>query len=93
MIRHFKGSRSIGFWSFFMFGLERNQQSDDPDEQKLTVFRCLKDRYTGQSTGKTFGLSYDVETGRLFECALPEGGGDKPMFQPHAPQRPPVEEY
>jgi twinkle protein len=93
MIRHFKGSRSIGFWSFFMFGLERNQQSDDPDEQKLTVFRCLKDRYTGQSTGKTFGLTYDVETGRLFECALPEGGGDKPMFQPHAPQRPPVEEY
>jgi twinkle protein len=93
MIRHFKGSRSIGFWSFFMFGLERNQQADSEEERKLTIFRCLKDRYTGQSTGKTFGLNYDVETGRLFECALPDGGDDKPMFQPHAQQRPPVEEY
>jgi twinkle protein len=29
MIRHFKGSRAIGFWCHFMFGLERNQQDQD----------------------------------------------------------------
>jgi twinkle protein len=71
-IRHFKGARAIGFWSYYMFGLERNQQATDPEERKLTTFRCLKDRYTGQSTGKTFGLSYDESTGLLFECPIPE---------------------
>lgn len=68
MIRHFKGSRAIGFWSHFMFGLERNQQADDPAEQKLTTFRVLKDRYTGNSTGQTFDLTYDETTGILAEA-------------------------
>ena len=31
-IRQFKGSRAIGYWSYFMFGMERNQQSDCADE-------------------------------------------------------------
>ncbi|MFA7168907.1 MAG: DnaB-like helicase C-terminal domain-containing protein [Sphaerochaetaceae bacterium] len=67
MIRHFKGSRSIGFWSYFMFGLERNQQAEDEIERQTTTLRILKDRYTGQATGKTLLLGYDSETGRLFE--------------------------
>jgi twinkle protein len=71
MIRHFKGSRSIGFWSHFMFGLERDQQSDDLDERTLTTFRVLKDRYTGRGAGVTFGLRMDMETGRLYEAQLP----------------------
>lgn len=80
MVRHFKGSRAIGFWSFFMFGLERDQQAEDPERRKITTFRVLKDRYTGQATGKTFGLSYDEATGRLFECELPkEGESDSPF--------------
>lgn len=65
MIRHFKGSRAIGFWSDFMFGLERNQQADDEAERKITVLRCLKDRNTGNATGRTFRFSYDENTGRL----------------------------
>lgn len=65
MIRHFKGSRSIGFWSFFMFGLERNQQAEDEDERRTTTLRVLKDRYTGQATGRTIRLHYDDRTGRL----------------------------
>lgn len=69
-IRHFKGSRSIGFWSYFMFGLERDQQSDDETKRHITTFRVLKDRYTGQSTGEKFGLAYDKQTGMLYECAL-----------------------
>jgi twinkle protein len=64
MIRHFKGSRAIGFWSHFMFGLERDQQDQ---ETPWTTFRVLKDRYTGTSTGKTFELSYDSTTGLLHE--------------------------
>jgi twinkle protein len=67
MIRHFKGSRAIGFWSHFMFGMERNQQDDDPAARSTTTFRILKDRYTGQATGKTFLLGYDAEKGRLYE--------------------------
>lgn len=67
MIRHFKGSRSIGFWSYDMFGLERDQQADDEAERGTTTFRCLKDRYTGQPVGKTFHLRYDEDTGMLYE--------------------------
>jgi twinkle protein len=67
MIRHFKGSRSIGFWSFFMFGLERNGQSEDYEERTTTTLRILKDRYTGQATGQVILLGYDTETGLLYE--------------------------
>lgn len=65
MIRHFKGSRAIGFWSHFMFGLERDQQADTEEERKTTTLRILKDRYTGKATGKTVPLIYDEETGIL----------------------------
>jgi twinkle protein len=67
MIRHFKGSRAIGYWSYFMFGLERDQQAEDEKDRQTTTFRILKDRLTGQSTGKTFLLGYDPETGILYE--------------------------
>ncbi|PBB68162.1 DNA primase [Mesorhizobium sp. WSM4312] len=66
MIRHFRGSRSIGFWSFFMFGLERDQQHEDPIIAATTIFRILKDRFTGNATGKTINLGFESETGRLF---------------------------
>lgn len=66
-IRHFKGARAIGFWSYFMFGLERDQQADDPSERSTTTFRVLKDRYTGQATGLTIKLGYDHTKGLLFE--------------------------
>ena len=75
--KHFRGSRSIGFWSHYMFALERDKQSDDP-----TVFRCLKDRYTGDAAGLTFGLCYDTTTGLYDECELPSKDDNKPGFDP-----------
>lgn len=66
-IKNFKGSRAIGFWSYFMFGLERDQQSEDEDERSTTIFRVLKDRYTGQATGALIRLGYDRLTGRLYD--------------------------
>lgn len=63
----FKGSGAIVFWSHFLFGLERNQQADDPDERNTTTFRVLKDRNTGLSTGLTFKMFYDHKTGRWVE--------------------------
>ena len=76
MIRHFKGSRAIGFWSYFMIGLERNQQAEDEDERNTTTVRVLKDRYTGQSTGFTFHLTYKHGNGRL------EVSDSPPEFEP-----------
>ncbi|MEW5249931.1 toprim domain-containing protein [Microbulbifer sp. 2201CG32-9] len=73
----FRGSRSIAYWSHFMFGIERNKQSSDP-----TIFRVLKDRYTGDAAGLKFGLQYDLNTGLLHECDLPEkGSADKHGFK------------
>lgn len=71
-IRHFKGSRAIGFWSYFMFGLERDQQHDDPVVRQTTTLRILKDRYTGQSTGEVIYLGYDKDTGLLAVTTKPE---------------------
>lgn len=72
MIKHFKGSRAIGFWAHFMFGMERNQQSEDEEERGRTTFRILKDRYTGDATGQVIYLGYDRENGRLFETSAPD---------------------
>jgi twinkle protein len=66
-MRHFKGSRSIGAWSHFAFGLERDQQARDIDERHTLLVRVLKDRFTGQATGETFELGYDMKTGLLYE--------------------------
>jgi twinkle protein len=68
MIRHFKGSRAIGYWCHFMFGLERSQQEEDEVKRSTTTFRCLKDRYTGSGTGKTVFLRYEQSTGLLSEA-------------------------
>ena len=66
-VKHFRGSNAIGMWSHFMFGLERNQQAEDEADRSLTTLRCLKDRNTGQATGKTVLLTYDASTGLLAE--------------------------
>lgn len=71
-IRHFKGARAIGFWAHFMFGMERDQQAEDPKVRMTTLLRFLKDRYTGQATGAVLYLGYDTETGRLFITEAPD---------------------
>lgn len=75
--RHFRGSRSIGFWSDFMFGIERDKQ----DTEGVTTFRVLKDRFTGDGNGTLFGLAYDRVTGRLNECDLPSEEPDSPFTE------------
>lgn len=87
MIRHFKGSRSIGFWCHFMFGLERDQQAEDHEERTTTTLRVLKDRVTGRATGKTFAYGFDEYTGRLYAkdfsdsegFPTEDGDGDDPF--------------
>ena len=80
MIRHFKGSRAIGFWCHYMFGMERDQQHKDEAMRSITTFRILKDRYTGNSTGQVLYFGYDRDTGTLFEVDakdLPNAHGFK----------------
>ena len=67
MLRHFRGSRAIGFWTHFAFGLERNQQEENLNARLTTTLRCLKDRYTGAAAGQTLFFKYDQETGRSIE--------------------------
>jgi twinkle protein len=89
MIRHFKGSRAIGQWSSFMFGLERNQQEENEKLRHVSLLRILKDRYTGQGTGTVIPLGYDTDTGRLkqldsnpFDDETPEA---KPQWDEDSP--------
>jgi twinkle protein len=58
----------LGFGCHYAFGLERNQQAEDLVTRLTTIFRCVKDRYTGQANGETFLLRYDRETGMLDEA-------------------------
>lgn len=64
-LNQFRGSNGIGMFSFFVFGLERNQQAEDEADRCKTTVRSVKDRHTGNSLGKTQTLIYDTLTGTL----------------------------
>lgn len=68
MAKHFKGSRSIIYWSHGMFGLERDTQAEDEELRSIATLRCLKDRFTGNATGQTWTMRYDRDTGLLNEA-------------------------
>jgi twinkle protein len=65
ILKQFRGSNGIGMYSSFVMGLERNQQADTLEERCTTTLRCVKDRKTGSSTGKTQALIYDQISGTL----------------------------
>jgi len=71
--KHFKGSRSILYWSHLLLGLERDTQ----DQTNSAVLRVLKDRYTGQANGTLIRLKYDEKTGLLSERSAAEAHGFK----------------
>ena len=58
-----RGSHSIAQLSDMVIGLERDQQSDNPN---VTTIRVLKNRFSGD-TGEAGYLLYDRDTGRLTE--------------------------
>lgn len=90
---HFKGSRTIIFWSAFMFGLERNTQAENKKERQWVRFRVVKDRWTGKSGGAVLHFGYDEDSGLLVPVdhgpdiqktsrfgAVASGAGDAPDF-------------
>ena len=70
-LSHLRGSQSIAQLSDCVVALERDQQSDDPQEANTTHIRVLKSRYTGD-VGMAAHLIYDKETGRLKETFIDE---------------------
>lgn len=66
MIRHFKGSRAIGFWAHTMLGLERFQQHEDPELRRVSILRVLKHRPVGSAVGEVDFIKFDPVTG-LYE--------------------------
>ena len=62
-----RGSHAIAQLSDIVIGLERNQQSDNPN---TTTIRVLKNRFTGD-TGEAGQLYYSRDTGRLTEDSTP----------------------
>jgi twinkle protein len=83
-LRHFRGSGGIVMWASFVIVLERNQQGDE-EERKLTTMRMLKDRKTGDSTGSTRTLAYNVLNGRLEEFASTFEKANNQSEDPEAP--------
>jgi twinkle protein len=74
--KHFRGSRALQFWSYFMWGIERDKLNKDPSVRSRTTIRNIKDRYTGDCDGRTFRLEYDRETGRLIDKGEFQEGAD-----------------
>jgi twinkle protein len=68
-LSHLRGSNSIAQISDCVIALERNQQSDDPQEANTTHMRVLKSRYTG-NVGMATHLLYNNDTGRLSEVDM-----------------------
>lgn len=64
-LNQFRGSNAIGMSSSFVFGIERDTQAEDAIERTKDTFRVVKDRYTGNSNGKTKVLFYDTIHGTL----------------------------
>lgn len=77
-LRHFKGSRAMGAWPHYSFGLERNTQHEDKALRNYSTLRCVKDRYTGRANGNTMCLRYDLATGQLVESEFPESARREP---------------
>lgn len=82
-IRHFIGSRAIGFWSHVMLGIERNQQDEDEFERTVNTVRVLKARGAAKGVGKTFRFAYDYTTG-LLSPAPPKDEAASYGFKPVA---------
>lgn len=75
----FAGGKAATQYANFVFGIERDQQSDE-DDKDYSLLRGLKDRYTGRATGKTLGFFYDTTTGQKHEVEHQ----DKSLTKGHA---------
>lgn len=78
-LKHLRGSRSIAYWSTFVFGGERDQQAEDVVARSTATMRIVKDR-EGGNTGEVFFLRYDQPTGRLVKSGPPPTDSNRHGF-------------
>jgi twinkle protein len=71
MIRHFKGSRAIGFWCHYMFGLERDQQAESDAFRTTTTLRCSRTATPDVPLAKCAISATTTDTGLLYETTDP----------------------
>lgn len=74
-----RGSAAIAQLSDMVFGLERNQQHDDPTVRNTSTVRVLKNRFVGL-TGAACYLYYNAETGRMIETSNPKNDNENLEF-------------
>ena len=65
-MKNLRGSGSLGSVPNNVLAIERDQQSDDPDERLVMLCRSLKGRFTGE-TGIAGKLKFNTQTRRLEE--------------------------
>lgn len=71
----FRGSNAIGMFPNFVFGAERNTQAENEADRAILTIRVIKDRFTGNSVGKTTRLLYDSLAG-TYDLPAPDFVGD-----------------
>lgn len=80
LLKQFKGSRAIGYWFHFAFGIERDTQHPDPEVRAIATFRCLKDRYTGRANGQVFYYRQNPDTYKNEVCDPPKSDDDAESY-------------
>lgn len=75
-LSQFRGSNAIGMFANFVFGMERNQQAESEAERAEATVRVVKDRFTGNSIGRTSKIVYDAITGS-YDVPLTKFLGDE----------------
>jgi hypothetical protein len=60
-----RGSGGVEMYSDYIIGLDRDRTADDSTVRNTLSVHVLKDRMSGQDTGKVFNLYYNKEEGRL----------------------------
>lgn len=60
-----RGSQGVEMFSDYIIGLHREKGSDDARVRNTLVAYVLKDRFSGQDTGKNFKMFFNHETRRL----------------------------
>lgn len=75
-LKNLRGSGSLGSVPNSVIAIERNQQSEDPEERRIVRVRSLKGRFIGE-TGIAGYLKFNTETRRLDEAEWTEPQGDE----------------
>ena len=66
-----RGSQGVEMYSDYIIGLDRNKSAEDLTERNTLSIHILKDRMSGNDTGKIVNLFYNKETGRLEDFGGP----------------------